>query len=148
MNGKAYSRVPLWLKVVWTVFLLAWAPLYAKQYGAQNFLFFCDLGNLLIGAALWSESRLLFSWQAVSLLLFQTVYSIYLLGAFFLGSHITGGTEYMFDPRIPAMIRLLGLYHALVPPLLVWAVWRLGYDERAWRYQTLTACLLVPVNHF
>ncbi|MBV8771919.1 MAG: hypothetical protein JO166_06260 [Deltaproteobacteria bacterium] len=115
---------------------------------AQNFLFFCDLGNLLIGIALWSESRLLFSWQAVSLLVFQTLYLADLGTAFIVGRHITGGTEYMFDPHIPAIIRLLGLYHACVPPLLVWAVLRLGYDVRAWRYQTLTACMVLPLNYF
>lgn len=142
------SGVPLWLKLLWTAFLLVWAPLYAKQYGPQNFLFFCDLGNLLIGAALWSESRLIFSWQAVSLLLFQTLYVIDLVLTFVAGRHVTGGTEYMFDPAIPAMIRLLGLYHAVVPLLLLWAVRRLGYDEQAWKYQTVTACIVVPINHF
>ena len=148
MNGQVNSRVPLWLKLLWTLFLLVWAPLYAKQYGAQNFLFFCDLGNIFIGAALWSESRLLFSWQAVSLLLFQSLYVIDLVGAFLLRRHIFGGTEYMFDPRIPAAVRLLGLYHVIVPLLLVWTVLRLGYDERAWKYQTLTACIVVPITHF
>ena len=46
-------RVPLWLKVVWTVWLVVWAPLYWWKYGAQNFLFFCDIGNVLIGVGLW-----------------------------------------------------------------------------------------------
>jgi hypothetical protein len=148
MRGQAQSRLPLWLKCLWTAFLLAWAPVYATQYGAQNFLYFCDLGNLLIGVALWSESRLLFSWQAVSLLLFQTLYVIDLLGAFVSGGHLIGGTEYMFDARIPALVRLLGLYHLLVPPLLLWALARLGYDRRSWKYQTLTAWMVVPINYF
>jgi hypothetical protein len=148
MRGQAHSRLPLWLKCLWTAFLLVWAPLYAKQYGAQNFLYFCDLGNLLLGIALWRESRLLFSWQAVSLLLFQTLYVIDLLGAFLSGGHLIGGTEYMFDPAIPALVRLLGLYHLVVPPLLLWALARLGYDARAWKYQTLTAWMVVPINYF
>ena len=148
MNVRTDARLPLWLKLAWTGFLLVWAPLYAKQYGAQNFLFFCDLGNLLIAAALWTESRLIFSWQAVSLLVFQILYMADLSTAFAVGRHITGGTEYMFDPHIPAIIRLLGLYHGCVPPLLIWAVLRLGYDVRAWVYQTLTACIVLPINYF
>jgi hypothetical protein len=39
----AAMRVPLWLKIGWTVWVIAWAPFYWKQYGLQNFLFFCDL---------------------------------------------------------------------------------------------------------
>ena len=81
-------RVPLWLKIGWTVWILCWAPLYWRQYGAQNFLFFCDLGNVIIAIASWSESALLFSSQAVSLLLFQLLYCIDLLGALISGRRV------------------------------------------------------------
>lgn len=141
-------RIPLWLKIVWTVWVLCWAPVYWKQYGVQNFLFFCDLGNFLIAIALWWESALLFSWQAVSLLVFQTLYTIDLAGAWLTGRHPIGGTEYMFDPHLPLSVRLLGLFHVVTPALLLWAIWRLGYDRRGWRLQTLTCWLIVPINYF
>lgn len=141
-------RIPLWLKIVWTVWVLCWAPVYWKQYGVQNFLFFCDLGNFLIAIALWGESALLFSWQAVSLLVFQTLYTIDLAGAWLTGRHPIGGTEYMFDPHLPLSVRLLGLFHVVTPALLLWAIWRLGYDRRGWRLQTLTCWLIVPINYF
>jgi hypothetical protein len=95
----AAMRVPLWLKLGWTVWVIAWVPFYWTQYGLQNFLFFCDLWNLFLMLALWLESPLIFSWQATGLLLFQTLYAIDLAGAFSTGSHIVGGTEYMFDPN-------------------------------------------------
>lgn len=142
------SRIPMGLKIAWTAWVLVWGPLYWKQYGAQNFLFFCDLGNILITFALWMESSLIFSWQAVSLLGVQILYSLDLLGAFLFGKHLFGGTEYMFDLTIPLTIRLLGLYHLVVPALLLWAVRRLGYDERALKLQIITACVLVPICHF
>ena len=94
-------RVPLWLKIGWTVWVIAWVPFYWTQYGLQNFLFFCDLGNLFLMLALWLESPLIFSWQATGLLLFQSLYAIDLAGALSTGSHIVGGTEYMFDPNLP-----------------------------------------------
>jgi len=140
------GRVPLWLKIVWTGWLAVWAPLYLRQYGAQNFLFFCDIGNILIGIGLWLESALIFSWVACGLLLFQTLYTIDLVGALFLGPHIIGGTEYMFDPNLPLLIRILSLFHVVTPPLVLWAIWRLGYDPRGWKLQTLTAWIVVPVN--
>ena len=141
-------HIPLWIKLVWTAWILVWVPVYFREYGAQNFLFFCDIGNILITLALWLESPLIFSWQAVGLLIFQTLYIIDLIGAFFFGHHIVGGTEYMFNPKVALLVRLLGLYHVVVPPLLLWAVHRLGYDERAWKLQTLTCWVVVPINFF
>ena len=141
-------RIPLWLKVGWTLWLLVWAPVYWRQYGAQNFLFFCDLGNLLLGIALWTESALLFSWQAVGLLLFQTLYVVDLAGAVVTGRHVIGGTEYMFDTAIALYVRLLGLFHVVTPPLLVWGIARLRYDARGWKLQTLTCWVVVTINYF
>lgn len=145
---RANPRFPLWLKMAWTVFLLLWAPLYFRQYGVQNFLFYCDLGNVLIGLALWLESRTIFSWQAVALLVFQTLYALDYLGALMLGKHFIGGTEYMFDPTIPFPIRAFGLYHVVVPPLLLWVVYRLGYDPQAWKWATVECWIVVPINFF
>jgi hypothetical protein len=144
-QASVRSKIPLWLKIAWTAWVLVWSPIYFKQYGVQNFLFFCDLGNILITLALWLESSLIFSWQAVSLLVVQVLYSVDLFAAFFFGRHLTGGTEYMFDPNISLPVRILGLYHLIVPPLLLWAVRRLGYDHRAFKLQTVTACFLIPI---
>jgi hypothetical protein len=141
-------RLPLWLKIGWTVWLIIWAPLYWRQYGLQNFLFFCDLGNLMTGMALWLESPLIFSSAASGLLLLQTMYTVDLAGALLIGRHLVGGTEYMFDPGLPLTIRLLSLFHVVMPPLLVWAIWRLGYDRRGWKWQTLLTWIVVPINYF
>jgi hypothetical protein len=141
-------RPPLWLKILWTVWVAFWAPLYSRHYGAQNLLFFCDLGNFLVAAALWLESPLLFSCQATGLLLFQSLYTIDLLSAVLSGKHIIGGTEYMFDRGIPLFLRLLSLFHVVMPPLLLWAIGQLGYDRRGWKYQTLLTWVVVPINYF
>jgi hypothetical protein len=141
-------RIPLWIKLLWTAAVMVWIPAYWRQYGAQNFLFFCDLGNLFTLAGLWLESSLIFSWQACSLLLFQSLFIIDLAGALVSGKHWIGGTEYMFDPHIALPIRLLSLFHVAAPPLLLWAMWRLGYDARGWKYQTVTAWIVVPINYF
>jgi hypothetical protein len=141
-------RLPLWLKILWTVFVIVWAPVYRHQYGAQNFLYFCDLGNFFIAAALWLESPLLFSWQASGLLVFQTLYSVDLIGAALLHRHLIGGTEYIFDPRVPLFVRVLGLYHIVTPLILLWGIYRLGYDGRGWKYQTLVTCIVIPINYF
>jgi hypothetical protein len=140
-------RIPLWLKIAWTFWLIVWVPLYWRQYGAQNFLFFCDLGNFLIGLGLWLESPLLFSWQACGLLLFQTLFMVDLLIATLSGRHLIGGTEFMFDANVPLSIRLLSLFHVVAVPLMLWALWRVGYDGRGWKLQTLTTWIVVPINY-
>jgi len=136
------------LKILWTAWVLVWIPVYWKQYGAQNFLYFCDIGNLLIAFGMWAESRLILSWQAVSLLIFQSLYAIDLIGAFIFRHHFIGGTEYMFDPAIPPLVRLLGLYHLAVPPLLLWLVRRLGCDQVAWKWATIETLIVVPITFF
>lgn len=141
-------RVPLWLKIFWTVCVIVWIPVYWRQYGVQNFLYFCDLGNIFIAVALWLESPLLFSWQATGLLLFQTLYIVDLVGAIVTHRHFIGGTEYMFDPHVALFVRMLGLFHVVTPLLLLWAIRCLGYDGRGWKYQTLTTWIVVPVNYF
>jgi hypothetical protein len=140
--------VPRWLKIAWTVWLIVWVPVYWRQYGAQNFLYFCDIGNILIGIGLWLESPLIFSWTACGLLLFQTLFTIDLAGALLTHRHIIGGTEYMFDPGLPLFVRLLSLFHVVTPPLLLWTIWKLGYGARGWKLQTLMTWMVVPINYF
>jgi len=144
----AGMRLPLWLKMFWTIWVVAWIPVYWRQYGLQNFLYFCDLGNILVAFALWLESPLIFSWQATGLLLFQTLYTVDLVGAILSTRHIVGGTEYMFDPHVALVVRLLSLFHVLMPPLLLWGIWRVGYDRRGWKFQTLLTWIVVPINFF
>ena len=140
--------LPLWLKIGWTVWLLVWTPLYWRQYGAQNFLYFCDIGNILIGIGLWLESALIVSWVACGVLLFQSLYTIDLLGTLLTGHHLIGGTKYMFDPHLSLAIRLLSLFHIVTPPLLLWAIGRSGYDPRGWKLQTLMTWIVIPINYF
>src|SRR5215470_4992705 len=98
------GRIPLWLKIGWTVWVAVWIPLYWMEYGPSTFLWFCDFANLLVLAALWKESALIFSWQAVSVLLVQIAYTIDVLGRLIVGRHLIGGTEWMFQEDISLRI--------------------------------------------
>jgi len=141
------GRIPRWLKIGWTVWVAVWIPLYWKQWGPSTFLWFCDLANLLILAALWTESALIFSWQAVSVLVFQIVFTLDVAGRALLGRHLVGGTEWVFDDgKIPLYIKFLSVgMHLAAPPLLVWAVRKLGYDRRGLLLQMATVCVLLPI---
>lgn len=147
-HSRSRGQIPLWLKVLWTVWLLVWAPIYWKYYGPQNLLFFCDLGIFFVAAALWLESALIFSWQAVSLLIFETLFVLDLAGALFSGQHILSASNFMFSSQLPLFVRLLTLFHVVTPPLLIWAIWKLGYDRRGLKYQIITLWILLPINYF
>jgi hypothetical protein len=148
MEPLGRRRLPLWLKVGWTAWVLVWIPNYWDWYGPQNFLWFCDIANLAIAAALWMESSLLFSWQAVSVLAFQLAWTVEVAWRAAFGVHLVGGTEYMWDAGIPLRVRMLSLFHAAMPPLLLWALRRLGYDRRALAAQTATAWVVLPICYF
>jgi hypothetical protein len=141
-------RLPLWIKLGWTLWVAVWAPLYWSHYGPRNFLWFCDIGNFMILAALWTESALLFSWQACSVLLVQLLFTIDLTARAAFGVHPIGGTGYMFNDdgsNIPVGMRLLSLFHVATPPLLLFALKRLGYDRRGLYCQIATAAVVLPI---
>jgi hypothetical protein len=121
------ARIPLTLKLAYTVFVVILVPYYWVAYSAWNFLFFCDLALLMTLPALWLESSRLMSIPAVGLALPQLLWVV----DFLTGSRITGMTSYMFDPKLPLFVRGLSGFHGWLPFLLIWGVWRLGYDRRA-----------------
>lgn len=141
------NAIPLWLKIAYTVWLAVWVVAYWQSYGPQNFLWICDLANLILGVAIWLESPLLFSSQAVAVLIIQSVWIVDVCSRLFFGMHLIGGTEYMFDPGKSIGIRALSLFHVFVPILVLWAIWRLGYDRRGWKLQTVILWLLLPLTY-
>ncbi len=140
------ARVPLWLKLAAAAWLLVWVPLYWQAYGAANFLWFCDLANFLIAVALWAESPLLLSSQAVGVLLVQLFWVADIAGRLLLGFHPIGGTEYMFDDSKPLALRLVSLFHVAVLVVLVWGLRRLGYDPKGLFLQIGIALVVLPLS--
>lgn len=139
--------VPLWLKLLYTAFLAVLVPRYWRSFGPTNFLYFCDVALLLGLGALWWESSLLASMPAVGILLPQTLWTIDLL-ANLCGLHLVGMTDYMFRPSLSKYSKFLSLFHLWLPILLVWLVWRLGYDERAFWAWTVLAWGLILFCYF
>ena len=126
------------------VWLLVWVPAYALGYGVVNFLSLCDVAVVLTCLGLWSGRALLLSSQVLPSIVIDGVWVVDVLARLVTGSHLIGGTEYMWDERFPLALRLLSLFHVVWPPLLVYAVRRTGYDPRALVLQTgLTGVLLV-----
>lgn len=138
---------PLWLKIAFTLFVLILIPIYWRQYGASNFLWFSDIALFVTAAALWLENGLLASMMTLSILLLDIAWNIDFVGGLLAGRNVFGLSKYMFDGTIPRPVRLVSLFHIWFPPLLLWMVYRLGYDERALLGQTLVAWLVLPITY-
>lgn len=141
------SRIPAAVKWAYTAFVAVLVPIYWRDYGPTNFLYFCDVALLLTVVALWRESSLAASIALAGILLPQTVWMVDLVCELF-GLTLTGLTGYMFDEGRPLPTRLLSLFHFWLPLLLLWIVRRLGYDRRAWAWCTVGGTVLVLVCYF
>lgn len=137
---------PAWIKIPYTVFVGLLIPVYWVAHGPANFLWFSDVA--LFGAliALWFAHRLIASMMALAVLLPEIAWNVGFFGKLLTGTDVVGLAGYMFDPTIPLFVRALSLFHVVLPPLLFWLVYRLGYDERALRAQTFLAWAVLPAS--
>ncbi|PMR68190.1 hypothetical protein [Halomonas heilongjiangensis] len=140
-------RLPLWLKLAFTAWILGWAPTFAVLLGTQNYFWLCNLANFLILVGLWREHRLLLSMQWLAVALVGSLWAVDVGTAWLTGVHPIGGTEYMFDPGQPPLTRMMSLYHLILPPVAGFAIWRLGYDRRALLWQTALTWVVVPLTY-
>src|SRR5436190_15867678 len=65
------TLVPLWLKLAYTAFVVVLVPVYLRNYGPTNFLYFCDTALFLTLASVWTENALPASMAAVGILVPQ-----------------------------------------------------------------------------
>lgn len=113
------GHIPLWLKVSFTLFVLILLPVYWRQYGPGNFLWFSDIALLLTVPALWFESSLLASMILISIGLLELLWILDFFVHLIVGTSVTGLSAYMFDSRILLSVRALSLFHIVLPMLVV-----------------------------
>jgi hypothetical protein len=141
------ALLPFPLKVFATMFLAVLTPAYAVHYGWANFLWLSDIGLFGSVLALWMESPLLASMMAVGTVVLEVAWIIDFVGHLLTRHTLLGLSDYMFDSRNPVFIRALSLFHLILPGLLLWMVWRLGYDPRAWLLQTLLTWIVLLATY-
>jgi hypothetical protein len=141
------TRIPWTVKLGYTFFMALLVPVYWSMYGPTNFLYFCDVALFVTLLGVWWEKPLLASSAAVGILLPQFLWVADFLGNF-AGVRLTGMTNYMFEADRPLFLRGLSLFHGWLPFLLVFMVWRLGYDRRALWVWTAAASGLVLFCYF
>ncbi len=146
MQAKS-NRIPFIFKVIYTTFVAVLVPYYWKAYGPTNFLYFCDVALLLTCVAIWMENSLLISASAVGILIPQAVWVVDFFGGI-VGHSPIGMTSYMFNQNLSLFTRGLSFFHFWLPFVLVWLIWRIGYDSRALKVWTGLAWCLMLVGYF
>lgn len=122
------------MKIIFTLFvgILVWV--YWNYYGPQNFLWMSDIGLFLTVGAVWLESPLLISVNICAFLVVELAWNVDFLIELFTGRNMLGLAHYMFQPRHSLFLRLLSLFHVLLPAMWLWFTLLWGYDMRALFY--------------
>ncbi len=147
MTTVTSRRIPIWVKVAYSAFVAIVVPSYWVTYSPWNFLYFCDIALLVTTMAIWIESPLLVSMQAVAITVPQLLWVVDFLFRLIAGVHITGVTSYMLDSSIPLFLRALSLFHGWLPFFLLWLLSRLGYYRRALGIQSVVAIMVLLISY-
>ena len=142
------ALIPIWIKIVYTLFVAILIPIYAHHYRVANFLWFSDIALIATVAALWLENSLIASMMTVGILIPETVWNLSYFGQLLSGRRMTVLTAYMFDAEKPRYLRALSLFHVFLPPLLIYMIAKLGYDESAWKWQTMLGLIVLPLTYW
>lgn len=147
MVAVSTGRIPLSVKLLYTLFVAVLVPVYLRTYGPTNFLYFCDIALFMTLAALWLESALLVSAAAVGIVLPQALWAVDFI-ATSLGWPLLGLTAYMYDDALPLYARFLSFFHFWLPFFLLWLLKRTGYDARGLPLWTVIALVALYVCYF
>jgi hypothetical protein len=140
------AMVPLWLRVIYTLFVVVLVPVYGVHYGPENFLWFSDIALLSICFAMWLRSRLIVSMMAVGALALELLWTIDFIWSIVAQRTLLGMSLYMHDPAIPLYVRAMSLFHLFLPVIMTWLLQRWGYDSRALAAQTVLAWIVLPLT--
>lgn len=122
---------------MYTLFVAYLVPVYYKNYGPANFLWFSDVALLGMVPGLWLESPLTVSTLTVAVALPETLWNLDFFTRLATRRAPLGMATYMFDTKLPRFLRALSLFHVVLPVLMLWTLARIGYDPRALLAQTV-----------
>lgn len=128
----------------YTLLALVILPVYWYQYGVTNFLWFSDIAFFVMVPALWFKNRFISSMMAIGVLPLETLWLL----SFITGGAFLGMANYMFDPTLPLWLRGLSLFHFPMPAVIIYMIWRFGYDNRALYPQIGLSIVVIFLTHW
>jgi hypothetical protein len=149
VRGADLARVNFptlrWVALAW---LVVWIPAYWHVWGWQNFLHLCDIAVILACLGILVGNRLLISSQMLATAVPSIIWSLDAGWRVFFHHNLIGGTEYLWDATVPLWVRMLSLFHIGLPILLVVLCARIGYDRRAFAFQSGITFVLFVVSRW
>jgi hypothetical protein len=143
LSKRHPDPVPVGLKLAYGFATPVIAAVYARSYGPKNFLWLSDIALGLTTAAVLTETGLPASMAAVGALPLEIAWNADVLA----GGRLMGLAAYMFDRQLPLGLRALSLFHAALPPTLIWLLRNFGYDRRALPLHCGLSWLLLPLTY-
>jgi hypothetical protein len=140
------ARIPLAVKLVYSVFVACHLWINLGFYGPMNYLWFCDIAVLTTAVALWTESSLLMSMTAVAFLGPAIIWNMDVASELISSHSWWGVSAYLGDSRLPMSLRVASVFHLWLPFLLFYSLYRLRYDRRALWAQTVVAIVVVILS--
>lgn len=134
MKNLSLSNVCKYSLTIFTLFLI---PIYTYYYGALNFLWFSDIGLFLTVLIMWTQSNLINSMASVGILSLEIVWCIDFVGDLcrymkLINFDIVDGlSDYMFVPDYPLPLRLMSLFHVILPIAWIYYLYKWGYNRKA-----------------
>jgi hypothetical protein len=135
------------IRIIYTLFVFVLVPVYWKNYGPGNFLWFSDIALFAVGIALWTKSRLLISMMAVGVLILEIGWNIDFFFQLLTGHQLINLTNYMFDEELSLFLRSLSLFHVFLPVIVIWLLIKWGYDTKAIYWQWALAWIVLPLTY-
>jgi hypothetical protein len=138
-------NIPIGIKLFYAAFILLLIPVYWKNYGPKNFLWFSDIALFASAIAMWLENSLLASMMAVGVLLPELGWNIDYFVRLITGKKLLGLSNYMFEDDKSYFLRGLSLFHVFIPVILIWMLLEYGYHSHAIYYQTLLSWIILVI---
>jgi hypothetical protein len=141
------TRLPLGLKLFMVSFSLILAVYASATQGPWTLFYVCDVALFLAAIGICSERSLPVSMAAVGVLVVQGLWvADLLLTAMDLSPvRMTG---YMLNDNVSVIKRVISLFHAWLPLVLLFSIWRLGYDARAMKYWSAVCIVVLLISYF
>jgi hypothetical protein len=140
-------RFPIWMKLAYSAWVAVLVPVWVAYHGPANFLWFSDVALFGLLIALWAENRLLASMMTIGAIVPELAWVVDWVLGLISGDAPLGIASHMFSDK-PLWVRALSLFHLFLPPVMIYTLWKLGYDRRALLWQTLLGWVVLLSAYF
>lgn len=136
------------LTLLLTIFVVVLIPVYYKNYGWQNFLWFSDVGLFITLIAVWMHSSLLISAAVLLTVLLDIAWAIDFFYQLITKKNLLNISGYMFEKKYHVMIRALSLFHLFLPIIWFWCLAQWGFHAQAFLLATVVVWVVMLVTFF